>query len=177
MVRLFAAAGWRTLEADAIVHERMECDASLHRALRQRWGDTVFGPAGAVDRQAIAALVFADTEELEWLEGLLHPVVRSVWEQAFEAEPDANWLLEIPLLFEKRLESAFDLTVCVTCPSDVVEARMVSRGYTKAQVEQRRSRQMPLEQKAKRADRVITNAGSLEFLTRQTHRLIEDAVS
>lgn len=176
-MELFAAAGWRTMQTDAIARGFLERDASVHAALRQRWGDVVINAVGVVDRQAIAARVFTDSEELEWLESLLHPMVRSAWQQALAAEPDANWLVEIPLLFEKRLESAFDLTVCVICPSDVVETRMLSRGYSKAQVEQRQLRQMPLEQKAKLADRVITNAGSLEFLKRQTYLLIEDSVN
>ena len=176
-MELFAAAGWRTMQTDAIARGFLARDASVHAALRQRWGDAVINAVGVVDRQAIAARVFTDSEELEWLESLLHPMVRSAWQQSLAAEPDANWLVEIPLLFEKRLESAFDLTVCVICPSDVVEIRMVSRGYSKAQVEQRRLRQMPLEQKAKLADRVITNAGSLEFLKRQTYLLIKDSVN
>jgi dephospho-CoA kinase len=172
VVRLFAAAGWRTLEVDAIVHELIQRDACVHQALCERWGDSILRD-GVVDRKAIAARVFPDPEALKWLEELLHPLVRAVWVGAIEAAPEANWLVEIPLLFEKRLESQFDLTVCVTCPQDLVVTRMLNRGYTEAQVEQRRSRQLPLEEKAKQADRVITNAGGLEFLERQTLRLIE----
>lgn len=177
VVQIFAAAGWKTLTADAIVHDLMQGDRSVQQALRAQWGDVVFQADGTVDRQAIAAQVFSDANSLKWLEDLLHPKVRVVWEQAIQRAPQANWLIEIPLLFEKRLESQFDLAVCVTCPADVVEARMVNRGYTAAQVEQRRLRQMPLEEKANRANRVLTNSGSLEFLERQTHRLIEDLLS
>ena len=86
--------------------------------------------------------------------------------------PEVHWLVEIPLLFEKRLETEFDLIVCVTSPPDVVESRMVHRGYSGGEIEQRRHRQMPLEEKARRADCVISNAGSLEFLKQQTKRLI-----
>ncbi len=174
VVQLFAEAGWRTIESDAVVRGLIESDASLHDAFRRRWGSEVFLATGGPDRKAIAAKVFADEAELRWLEGLLHPLVRGAWKGALEAEPGANWLVEIPLLFEKRLETEFDLTVCVVSPPDVVETRMVRRGYTGAEVEQRRLRQMPLEEKAKLADRVLSNAGSLEFLKRQTHRLIEE---
>jgi dephospho-CoA kinase len=176
VVRFFAEAGWRTIESDALVRDLIANDVSVHRALRERWGDEVFLAEGGGDRKAIAAKVFADEAELHWLESLLHPLVRDAWAKAFKAEPDANWLVEIPLLFEKRLETEFDLIVCVISPPDVVEARMVSRGYTGAEVAQRRLRQMPLEEKAKRADHVLTNAGSLEFLKRQTNRLIEETL-
>ena len=67
------------------------------------------------------------------------------------------------MLFEKRLETRFDLTVCVACPPEAVESRMQARGYTREQIEQRRERQMPLAEKIQRADHLISNAGSLEF--------------
>jgi dephospho-CoA kinase len=84
--------------------------------------------------------------------------------------------VELPLLFEKSLENAFDLTVCVSSPPDVVESRMAARGYTGEEVERRRQRQMPLEEKMRLADHVITNAGSLEFLELQTGRLIAQII-
>lgn len=174
LVQLFAEAGWRTLESDEIVRELLMSSGEVQAALRERWGEAVFTDADEVDRKAIAAIVFKKDGELEWLESLIHPLVRKVWQQSIEREPNFNWLVEIPLLFEKRLETEFDLTVCVISPPDVVEARMVRRGYTGAEVESRRSRQMPLQEKAQRADRVISNAGSLEFLKRQTNRLIAE---
>ena len=172
MVQLFAEAGWRTIETDEVVRELLTGDVAVHAALRERWGDSIFHADGTVDRKAVAGHVFTDAGELAWLEALLHPLVRQAWEAAVAQAPEANWLVEIPLLFEKRLETAFDLIVCVTSPPDVVESRMVHRGYSGDEIEQRRRRQMPLEEKVRRADCVISNAGSLEFLKQQTKRLI-----
>ncbi len=172
MVQLFAESGWRTVETDAVVRDCLATDVEVHTALRGRWGASVFDAQGAVDRKAIAVRVFTDTDELAWLEALLHPIVRSAWEAAIAKAPEANWLVEIPLLFEKRLETEFDLIVCVTSPPEIVERRMVRRGYSGDEIKQRRHRQMPLEEKARRANCVISNAGSLEFLKQQTKRLI-----
>ena len=172
MVQLFAEAGWRTVETDAVVRECLSGDGEVRAALRERWGAAVFNVDGAVDRKAIAARVFAESDELAWLESLLHPIVRRAWEAAIAEAPEANWLVEIPLLFEKRLEPEFDLIVCVTSPPEIVERRMVHRGYSGDEIKQRRLRQMPLEEKARRANCVISNAGSLEFLKQQTKRLI-----
>jgi dephospho-CoA kinase len=172
VVGFFREAGWRTLESDKIVADLLSGDTDVQAALRERWGDTVFASGGEVDRRAIGNKVFQDEEELRWLEQLLHPRVRESWQGALVAAPDANWLVEIPLIFEKRLETAFDLTVCVSSPPDVVELRMASRAYSGEEVERRRQRQMPLDEKMRRADLVMTNAGSLEFLEDQTMRLI-----
>ncbi len=173
VVGLFREAGWSTIESDAVVRDLLSGDARVRAQLEERWGDAVFTGDGAVDRRAIAARVFSEDSELKWLESLLHPLVREAWEASIAQAPEARWLVEIPLLFEKRLETRFDLTVCVSSPPDVVETRMVARGYTGAEIAQRRQRQMPLEEKIERADHLISNAGSLEFLKRQTTRLIE----
>lgn len=169
----FKEAGWHTLESDRIVADLLAGDREVRSALRRRWGDAAFTGDGRVNRRAIAGKVFQDAEELRWLEDLLHPRVRRFWQSALAADPDRNWLVEIPLLLEKRLETAFDFVVCVSSSPDVVENRMAARGYTGEDVERRRLRQMPLDEKVRLADFVITNAGSLEFLEQQTLRLIE----
>ena len=168
----FREAGWRTVDSDAVVRELLATDAEVQAQLRSRWGEAVFAD-GAVDRGAVAKRVFGHEGDLKWLEELLHPLVRDSWLASIDQAPDVNWLVEIPLLFEKRLETRFDLTVCVSSPPDVVAERMVVRAYTEAQIEQRRKQQMPLEEKIERADYLISNAGSLEFLKQQTTRLIE----
>ncbi len=172
VVGLFREAGWSTVESDAIVRELLESDADVQAALRDRWGAGVFDAEGSVIRKEIAKRVFPEIAELNWLEGLLHPLVRERWEGLVAASADANWLVEIPLLFEKRLETAFDLTVCVSSAPDVVESRMSARGYSGTEIEQRRARQMPLQQKVECADHLISNSGSLDFLKQQTARLI-----
>ena len=172
VVQLFKEAGWRTLESDQIVADLLARDSNVREALRLRWGDQVFHGDGTVDRKSIAELVFTDDEQLAWLESLLHPRVRTIWEAEVDSAPEAEWLVEIPLLFEKRLESHFDLTVCVVSPIAVSRSRMVERGYSGEQFDQRRLLQMPLNEKASRADHVISNAGSFDFLKRQATRLI-----
>ena len=168
----FREAGWRTVDSDAVVRELLATDAEVQARLRSRWGGAVFAD-GAVDRGALAKRVFGHEGDLKWLEELLHPLVRESWLASIDQAPDSNWLVEIPLLFEKRLEIHFDLTVCVSSPPDVVADRMVVRAYSEAQIEQRRKQQMPLEEKMELADYLISNAGSLEFLKKQTKRLIE----
>ena len=168
----FREAGWQTVDSDAVVRELLATDAEVKAQLRSRWGEAVFTD-DAVDHAAVAKRVFSHDSDLKWLEELLHPLVRESWLASIAQAPNANWLVEIPLLFEKRLETRFDLTVCVSSPPDVIVDRMVARAYTEEQIEQRRKQQMPLEEKMELADFLISNAGSLEFLKQQTTRLIE----
>mgnify|MGYP005846999415 CR=1 FL=1 len=173
VVGFFREAGWRTMEADAIVRDLLVHDAGLRAELRARWGDSVFGSGGGIDRKAVAARVFCDSAELRWLESRLHPMVRQRWAAMLAETTDRHCLVEIPLLFEKRLETHFELTVCVACPRFLVEERMIARGYSSVEVAQRVNQQMPLEKKTELADHLVSNAGSLEFLKRQTMRLIQ----
>ena len=171
VVGLFAEDGWSTLQADAIVRDLLEHDAAVLSALRERWGDAVFQSDGVVDRKAVAERVFKNTAELNWLESLLHPKVRNVWETALAKVPNGYWLVEIPLLFEKKLETKFDLTICVESAPEIAEKRLLLKGYSLTEIRQRRQRQMLLEEKIRRSDYVISNSGSLEFLKLQTKQL------
>lgn len=155
-----------------IARDILTQDSSVQVALRERWGKAIFQSDGTVDRKLIAKRVFENEEELAWLETLLHPLVRSVWKTAISEASELNWLVEIPLLFEKKLELNFDFVVCVISPSEIVKDRMFRRGYTADEIEQRRRHQMPLEEKARRSDYVISNAGNIDFLERQAQQLI-----
>jgi dephospho-CoA kinase len=169
----FEAEGWRTLKTDSIAGQLLAENVSVRESLLERWGGSILSAQGAVDRKAVAARVFAHREELDFLESILHPLVRSSWEAQLAADPEAAWLVEIPLLFEKSLETRFDLTVCVRSPDDIVASRMRARAFSGEELAKRRERQLPIDEKTRKADFVISNAGNLEFLQTQTMRLIE----
>ena len=170
---LFKEAGWQTIDSDSIVREMLTEDLDVQAHIREHWGDKVFTQGALIDRKAVAAIVFSDKSELKWLENLLHPVVQERWKSSLEGAPELAWLVEIPLLFEKRLETYFDLTVCVYSIDSTVETRTINRGYTKAEILQRREQQMPIDEKVERADYVISNSGSFDFLKLQIKKLIE----
>ena len=70
-LQAFARHGAATISSDEIVHELYRDDELLQQALRDRWGDGVFAD-GEVDRAAIGRIVFADSDELAWVEAELH---------------------------------------------------------------------------------------------------------
>ena len=133
----------------------------MRRALVERWGDAVVGPGG-VDRKRVGEIVFADRSELEWLEGLLHPLV--VAEQARSREQAATEgrdvvAIEVPLLYETGAEARFDAVVAITAPQDVRASRTKVSDMT-----DRERRLLPDEEKLRRADFAYVNDGSLDEL-------------
>jgi dephospho-CoA kinase len=171
VARLLEQRGFRRLDSDELVREKVLRDPDVIAALRKRFGIDVLLEDGAVDRAAIARRVFADEFELRWLEELTHPVVFALWRAAFAAEPQANWVVEVPLLFEKGLENWFDFTVCVACSPTLQLARLEQRGLSRELASQRITKQLPLAQKIELSDIVLWNEGSTEFLQAEIDRL------
>jgi dephospho-CoA kinase len=156
-LRAFARHGAATASADEIVH-RLYADPEVRQALVERWGERVLS-GGVVDRKRVGEIVFADREELAWLESLLHP--RVVAEQARWREQQTALLavVEVPLLYEAGGEGRFDAVVVITAPEERRRAR------TKvADVAERQERLISDDEKAAKADFVYVNDGSLEDL-------------
>lgn len=169
--RLLEQRGFHRLDSDALVREKVLADPEVVAALSARYGAEVLAANGSIDRAVVGRRVFADESELRWLEELTHPAVFALWRAAFAAEPEARWVVEVPLLFEKHLENWFDFTVCVACSPALQLVRLEQRGLPRALAGQRISKQLPLAQKIELSDIVLWNEGSTEFLQVEIDRL------
>jgi len=166
----FDRLGAATLSSDAVVHELLESE-DLQRQLVERWGPEV-APAAGVDRGRIGAIVFADPEELAWLERQIHPLVgarTAEWLRSLPAGTEFA-VVEVPLLFEGGREELFDTTVAVVAAEEVRRERAAARGH--ALVDEREARQLSQDEKASRAEHVVANDGSVEELERDLSALL-----
>jgi dephospho-CoA kinase len=155
-LQAFARHGAATISSDEVVHELYRDDSELQAALRDRWGDAVFAD-GEVDRAAIGRIVFADRDELSWLEAELHPRVRAASADWLARQTAEVAVAEIPLLFETGGEVRFDKVVVITAPADV-------RTERRGELADREARLVPDEEKIRRADFAYVNDGTLEEL-------------
>jgi dephospho-CoA kinase len=167
----FVEEGFRSLDTDGIAHQLLACDPQVRAAIRTRFGPTVFADSGEIDRSRLGTLVFSDTEALAWLEALLHPRVRAIWQREVANQPNQAWVIQIPLLFEKKLEELVDLTVCVGASSVIQLQRLLRRGSSEYDLTRRIARQLPTEEKAAKADFFLLNDGSPDFLRAQVKYL------
>ncbi|HEX8958342.1 MAG TPA: dephospho-CoA kinase [Solirubrobacterales bacterium] len=167
----FERLGAATISSDAIVHELLDAEPLLGR-LVERWGPEV-APGGRVDRGRVGEVVFADPEELGWLESQIHPLVGGRIGAWLASLPEGTEIavIEVPLLFEAGMEGAFEATVAVVSSDPVRRARAGARGH--ALVEEREARQLAQEEKASRAEHVVRNDGGLEDLERELSALVE----
>ena len=167
----FERLGAATISSDAVVHELLDTEPLLGR-LTERWGADV-APDGRVDRARVGEIVFADPEQLSWLESQVHPLVGERIGAFLLSLPAGTEVavIEVPLLFESEMEGVFDTTVAVVTSDEVRRARAESRGHTL--VEERDARQLEQSEKAERAEHVIENDGTPEQLEQALSALVE----
>lgn len=169
-LKAFSRLGAATLSSDAVVHELLETEP-LRGRLVERWGPEVISAEG-VDRAKIGEVVFADPEELTWLEGQIHPLVQqrtAEWLLSLPADTEVA-VVEVPLLFEAGSDKVFDTTVAVVTADEVRRERAAARGH--ALVDEREARQLTQPEKAERAEHVVTNDGSVEDLEQALSALL-----
>ncbi len=172
----FARHGAATVSSDQIVHRLLREDAGVREALLERFGEGILDQANQIDRRAVAEIVFPDPEALDWLEGLLHPVVVREyldWREQLGRlpNPPAVCVTEVPLLYEVGGQERFDAVVVITAPAKVRAAR------SRVPSELREPRLLPDEEKAARADYVYVNDGSLEELDAFVAGVMDDLVA
>ena len=172
-VRILGELGAETVSADALVHDLLSSDEKTIRSITGRFGEGVRGEEGGIDRRALAGVVFGDPEALKDLEGILHPLVREETDRRISVSNAEVFVAEIPLLFEGERSGRFDLTVAVTAPEERRKAWAAERGMGEDQRRAVEARQLPQEEKARRADVVVENDGDLDKLRGQAEGLFE----
>ena len=155
--------GATVVDADEGARAVVEPGQPALMEIRERFGDDVLGADGALDRDRLADVVFADDGARRDLNAITHPRVRA-WMagqmQVAAAAGAATVVLDIPLLFESGLTAGLDDIVVVWCPPETQVARAVGRGLREEDVRARIAAQMPLDEKRERATAVIDNSGT-----------------
>jgi dephospho-CoA kinase len=172
VARMFAAAGVPVFDADAVVRQLQGPGGALVERIGELFPGTV--RCGTLDRGCLAQIVLEDPAKLAALEAVVHPAVRD-WRQAFVDEHSGApaLIFEIPLLFETGSEEEFDKVIVVTAPAGVQRARVLQRrGMTNAKLESILKRQVPDDEKRRRADFVIDTGTDLSTTEGQVRDIL-----
>jgi dephospho-CoA kinase len=180
VARVWASLGAPLIDADVLAREAVAPGSPGLARIRREWGDAMLTPAGELDRAALREIVFRDEAARRRLEGIVHPRVAALRDEAYarlEAEGAPVVVADIPLLFEVGIEDEFDTVVLVDAPAEERVRRLVeNRGIDPREARRLVDAQMPAERKRARADRVIENTGTvagLEQAAREAWRWIE----
>ena len=183
--RFFQERGARIVDTDELAHQLVQPGQPALAEIQNAFGPDIVAPDGWLRRAELAKIVFADPAARKKLEAILHPRIRERWLAQIETWRAASTrsdggrgencplaVVVIPLLFETQAESHFDKIICVACSAPTQHQRLLSRGWTLEQIEQRNAAQMPVEQKIARADFVIWTDGMLDVHARQVAQIL-----
>ncbi len=173
-IKILESQGYQILDADKIAHQLLQ----EHRfKIAQHFGSEIL-EKDILNRKKLGAIVFQNTNELKWLEGFLHPLIREcMLQKAYELEKNHQaYFLDIPLFFEVGGKKCYPVSkvVLVYAPRVLQIERLLERDKLKeAEILQRLACQMDIEQKHAMSDYIIDNSFSLKDLNKQVERFLK----
>ncbi len=171
VLEIFRRYGVPVLSADEVVHELLARD-NIKAEIRGYFGEGVFKD-GEINRKEIARVVFKSEEKRRWLERLLHPEVFKRIDAFGKENSERIAIAEIPLLYETGTEGRFDKVVVVIAGDGQVRERLMRKGLSEEEIQQRHRVQIPIEEKKAKADFVIDNSGGLEETEKQVKEILK----
>lgn len=177
VARMLERHGAVVFDADVLAREAVEPGTPGHDAVVERFGPNVLLPGGALDREALGSIVFADPAARRDLEAIVHPEVRRLFAEGCERYrgTDAVVVFGAPLLVETGMHTAFDVLIVVAAPVEQqVERLLRDRAMPEAAIRARIDAQLPLADKIEVADVVVDNDGSIGDLQAQVDAVWAD---
>jgi dephospho-CoA kinase len=179
---MMRALGCHVLDADKMAHALIEPGKPAYDEIVRHFGRNILATDGSIDRARLAAIVFADPEQLRSLNAIVHPpVLRELdgeLERISRLDPSGIAVIEAALLIEAGYHHRLDRLVLVTCTPEQQFDRLTNPAFGRAmsrdQAEKRIAAQMPLAEKRKLPHDAIDCSGSLDDTKRQVLELIEE---
>jgi dephospho-CoA kinase len=169
------ASGVKVVDTDELARQLVAPGQPALAEIESVFGKNLIAADGQLRREELARIIFADHDARLKLEAILHPRIREGWLAKIETwrkEGHPLACVVIPLLFETQAEAHFKKIICVACSPASQRQRLLGRGWTSAQVEQRIAAQLPVEQKIARAHFVVWTDGDLDSHAQQLGRIL-----
>lgn len=174
---MLSSLGCVIIDGDKLSRELTVPGGKALPFLRDTFGPSVFREDGSLNRKALGSLVFSDRSALAALDSVMQPLLlQRIRERIAEEQARGTefCVLDMPLLYEKKLDSMCDTVWCTWLPADVQLSRLMIRdGLNKTQALQRISSQMPVDEKASRSAVVISTEGTIEETRAKIPSLLE----
>ncbi len=174
----FRQLGIDTVDADQASRKVVEPGMPALAAIAEHFGGEIIQSDGNLDRAALRQIIFTDPVQKQWLESLLHPLIRDWIVQQLQASTSPYVILESPLLFETDQYQLVDKTVLVDVPVELQIERACARDDNQAdQIQRIIDAQLPRQEKLSRADLVLDNSPPLDSLAQRVAALHETLLS
>jgi dephospho-CoA kinase len=172
---LLRSRGIPVVDTDDLARQVVEPGQPALSEVQAAFGSEIIGADGRLRRREIAQRVFADPAARKRLEAILHPRIRGLWRvqvETWRQEGRSLAVVVIPLLFETSAEAELDATVCIACTTATQHQRLLARGWSPEELEQRARAQWPVETKMARSDYVVWTEAGLDVHAAQLDRIL-----
>lgn len=177
VAQFFSELGAVVVDADQLARIAIERGSEGFDEVVTAFGQSIISN-GDIDRKALAAIVFKDSQAKADLEAIIHPRVQKLFAQAVaESDPSIPMIYEIPLLVETDAARKFDFVITVEADEELRISRLLSRGMFISDIKARLANQVPAEKRIAIANAVIRNDGDDDHLLRQVENLWEGALA
>ncbi len=167
----FAKLGCKVIDADKIARELLLYKTAVKEKVVGLFGRTILDPAGKIDREKLAEVVFADARKLSLINEIIHPLVLQQAQELINQYDCQNQVkaivLDMPLLVEVGWDKRCDKLIFVDCEQKLRLDRAKKLGFDKKQVKIRENFQISLDNKANLADNTIENNSDFSVLAKQ----------
>jgi dephospho-CoA kinase len=176
VAKMMRELGLHVLDADALAHHLIEPGQPAYDEVVREFGREILRPDGHVDRKKLGEIVFRDPARRERLDRIVHPrVIEARERELIELElatPRGIAVIEAALLVEVGYHKKLDRLIVSSCRPEQQMERLLARGLTKEEAQQRIAAQLPMAEKLRVADDVVDCSGTLEETQRQVEALV-----
>jgi dephospho-CoA kinase len=165
------------VDTDDLARQVVEPGQPALAEIQHLFGANLVGPDGRLHRDELARRVFVDASARQQLERILHPRIRELWHAQMRTWRDEGRrmaVVVIPLLFETGAEEELDATICIACSAATQRQRLLARGWSSEQIQQRLQAQWPTAKKMDHSNYVIWTEGGLDLHAAQLDRILGD---
>ena len=173
VARALAAYGARVIDADKIARSLLRPGSGIYQKVIAVFGAESIGRAREIDRAALAKIVFSDKKLLQKLNGIVHPEAIRMIKTKINSQKKGVIVLDAPLLLEAGLKKMVDQLIVVVASEDTQVQRLLKKtSLAKADILKRIKSQIPLRAKARSADFIIDNNGTIAETRKQVKEIV-----
>lgn len=161
----FEDLGIEVIDTDLIAREVVQPHSPTLNNIVLHFGNRVINHAGELDRKALRKIIFDAPKEKQWLENLLHPLIRTRVNDKLAHIQSPYGVLVSPLLFESKQHHKINRTLVIDCPEEIQQQRTSQRDDISIKdIQDIMATQLSREERNQQADDIIENSGSIEDL-------------
>ncbi|MBO0586092.1 dephospho-CoA kinase [Sporosarcina sp. E16_8] len=176
--KMLKKKGFPIVDADEIARLVVEPGSPVLLEISGAFGQGILRADGSLDREKLGRRIFGNVEERQKLNGIIHPAIRQEMlrqKEQWISKGSNTVIMDIPLLFESKLQSFVDKIIVVSVTPEIQKERLIARNVLSEEEADARIRsQLPIKVKELSADAVLHNNGLIEETESQLTEVLSE---